>query len=169
MSKRKAIILDIDGCLADSEISHLFEKEIASGDFEWFTSRLESFESFSWSKPFVLSLVNSPWGLDVLFVTARQENYLGETVFWMTKHLGVDISDQKIYLFMRPVGDVQGSSALKKDIYLHKIRQRWDVLFAIDDRPDVIKMWKSVGVPSMLVYNTESKIEDEVRKTFNIT
>lgn len=169
MAKKKAIIVDIDGCLADSEISHMFEKEIASGKWEWFSNRLDTFEPFSWAKPFIQSLIHSPCGLDIIFLTARQVDYMQQTIRWLNKHLNVDASDQKVFMFMRPMGDKSGSAELKKNIYNSSIKKKWDVLFAIDDRPNIIEMWKSLGVPSMLVFNTESKIEDEVRKTFNIT
>ena len=45
-------------------------------------------------------------------------------------------------LHMREPGDSRPDHRIKAEIYRRHIRDRYDVLFVMDDRRDVVKMWR---------------------------
>jgi hypothetical protein len=65
---------------------------------------------------------------------------------WIAKHaLPIDL------LLMREGGDTRRDSIVKLEILDRDIAPRFDVLFAIDDRPQVIEAWESRGIPVVAV------------------
>lgn len=65
---------------------------------------------------------------------------------WIAKvGLPIDI------LLMRDGGDQRRDSIVKLEILDRDILPRFDVLFAIDDRPQVIEAWESRGIPVIAV------------------
>jgi hypothetical protein len=55
------------------------------------------------------------------------------------------------FLFMRDGGDHRRDSVVKLEILDRDIAPRYTVLFAIDDRPQVIEAWESRGIPVFAV------------------
>lgn len=53
--------------------------------------------------------------------------------------------------FHRPVNDRRVDSKVKAQILDECILPRWDVRFVIDDRPQVVEMWRSRGIPVLHV------------------
>jgi hypothetical protein len=65
---------------------------------------------------------------------------------WIAKHdLPVDL------LLMRAGGDQRADSVVKQEILDRDIRPRFNVLLAIDDRPQVVEMWRANGIPVVQV------------------
>lgn len=60
---------------------------------------------------------------------------------WIAKH---DLPIDRV--FMRRGGDTRLDSIVKREIYDNYIVNKFDVQFCIDDRPQVIEVWKSVGL-----------------------
>lgn len=97
----------------------------------------------------VNSLLLQDIDLEVLFVTGRpdRDNVRADTYRWLyDNNLGPD------GLFMRPgflangKHDYRPDFIVKNEIYQNLIEPNYDILFAIDNRPQVLKMWQSVGV-----------------------
>jgi phosphoglycolate phosphatase-like HAD superfamily hydrolase len=80
-------------------------------------------------------------GRAVLIVTARQAAYRNITAWWLALH---DVPSDAMY--MRATNDNRPDHIVKAEI-LAKIRQRYDVVAAWDDRPEVIALWESEGIP----------------------
>ena len=49
-------------------------------------------------------------------------------------------------LYMRPAKDVRGDNEVKKEIFQNSIKDKFDILFVVDDRLSVVKMWRSIGL-----------------------
>lgn len=65
---------------------------------------------------------------------------------WIAKvNLPIDL------LLMREGGDTRRDSIVKLEILDRDILPRFNVLFAIDDRPQVIEAWESRGIPVIAV------------------
>jgi hypothetical protein len=65
---------------------------------------------------------------------------------WIAKHdLPID------HLFMREGGDFRQDSEVKHEILHRDILPHFDVLFAVDDRPQVIDVWRTHGIPVLQV------------------
>ena len=80
--------------------------------------------------------------MHVLVVTSRKEKWRSLTSLWMAKN---DIGHHALY--MRSDNDNRPDYETKKDILI-KIKKCWDVVHAVDDNPNVIKLWKEYGIPT---------------------
>ena len=49
-------------------------------------------------------------------------------------------------LFMRATGDMRADEIIKKEIYDNNISDIYNVLCVFDDRPKVVRMWRSIGL-----------------------
>jgi hypothetical protein len=76
----------------------------------------------------------------ILVVTSRKEKYRGLTSMWMALN-----NVRSHALFMRSDEDNRPDYEVKKDI-LDKINKHWTVLHAVDDNPNVIRLWEENGI-----------------------
>lgn len=80
-----------------------------------------------------------------IFFTARPTDVREQTLKWLTDVVGVEDP----ILFMRNKGDHRHSVQLKReqlDWLFHEQIRFSDVKLAYDDRPDVVEMYRSVGI-----------------------
>jgi len=47
---------------------------------------------------------------------------------------------------MRAAGDMRKDAIVKAEIFDREIRHRWDVTAVFDDRQQVVRMWRSLGL-----------------------
>lgn len=172
-TKTKAIICDIDGTLANIEHrrhfvdpSLAFDKGLAKYEVDANFNRIDlnldgsrwkpdwkSFnESMIWDTPnewcqellrgmvYTLDVWNSP--NTIIFVTGREECY---------RKITLDLIQQMNcmrgnFLYMRPDKDYRPDVEIKREIYEKYIKDKYDVLFCIDDRDCVVKLWRSLGL-----------------------
>lgn len=80
-------------------------------------------------------------GYTNLVVTARGEKYRKATGIWLALH---DIPHD--HLIMRPFKDMRKDYLVKADMF-RCISRGYDVRIAVDDNPNIIALWHSVGVP----------------------
>ena len=143
MRKRPAYIFDVDGTLADvSSILHYVKGDRTT---EKFKKNFHKFHAESVNVPPHKEVVEMVWeavdaGFDIIVVTARKEMWRAQTSIWLAIH-GIP-SDA---LFMRQDADNRKDYEVKKDILGH-IEQFWDVAHAVDDNPNVIKLWQEHGI-----------------------
>ena len=78
----------------------------------------------------------------ILVVTSRKEKYRGLTSMWLAKN-----NIRSHGLFMRLDDDNRPDYEAKKDI-LDKINSLWNVVHAVDDNPNVIKLWQDHDIPT---------------------
>jgi hypothetical protein len=81
-----------------------------------------------------------------IMTSGREEAMRRQFVWGMEKH-GKHVT----YLFMRADGDTRPDSVVKREMYLEQIEPYFDVQFAIDDRPQVVETWRSLGIPVLHV------------------
>jgi phosphoglycolate phosphatase-like HAD superfamily hydrolase len=147
--KRDAIILDMDGTLADvSSIRHHLRKYDATK--RRIVKHFNKFHERSVDVPAHSHVVNAAQvahilGLDILIVTARKHMWRHQTAWWLAMH-GVP-SDA---LFMRGNLDNRPDYEVKKDM-LDTIRKQWNVIHAFDDNPSIIKLWTEEGISTTIV------------------
>lgn len=82
----------------------------------------------------------------IIFVSGREEKHRPQTEAWLKKH---KISYEVLYL--RPTGDRRPDNIIKKEIYETNIKPKFDVLFVLDDRDKVVKMWREEGLTCLQV------------------
>jgi hypothetical protein len=78
----------------------------------------------------------------ILVVTSRKEKYRGLTSMWLAKN-----NIRSHGLFMRSDDDNRPDYEAKKDM-LDKISSLWNVVHAVDDNPNVIKLWEDHDIPT---------------------
>mgnify|MGYP001597434170 CR=1 FL=1 len=77
----------------------------------------------------------------VILVSGRMEDFRPHTERWLKVH---DINYGA--LFMRPSGDTRKDYIVKKEIYDFKIKDKYNVLFVVEDRTRVVRMWREQGL-----------------------
>jgi predicted kinase len=81
-------------------------------------------------------------GHAVVFCTGRDESARADTETWLAVH--VDVPYQA--LFMRALGDSRRDSVVKGEIFETEIRGRWRIVGVFDDRQQVVRMWRELGL-----------------------
>ncbi len=128
-----AIVCDLDGTLA-----------LLNGRNPYDASRCEE------------DLVNEPVadilrtyflnGYDILLASGRSEQHRPQTERWLQKH-----SIQYTALYMRPMGDVRKDAIIKREIYEQNMQGRCNIKFVLDDRNQVVDLWRSLGLTVLQV------------------
>jgi len=77
----------------------------------------------------------------VILVSGRMDTYRLQTEAWLKKH-GVAYSS----LHMRQEGDTRKDAIIKQEIYEREIKGKYNVLFVLDDRQQVVDGWRSLGL-----------------------
>ena len=125
---RDAVIFDVDGTLA------------IKGDRS----------PYDWSKVGI-DLPNHPVilmnqklyseDLDIIIVSGRDSACRDQTIEWFVKnHIEYD------QLLMREAGNNEKDTVIKKRIYDEHVKDKYNVLCVFDDRPCVVRLWRSMGL-----------------------
>ena len=69
-----------------------------------------------------------------------------ETEKWLE-----DKEVEYVALFMRPEGDHRKDNIVKEEIFNNHIRNKYNVIFVLDDRNQVVEMWRSLGLKCLQV------------------
>jgi predicted kinase len=85
-------------------------------------------------------------GPKILLVTGRENKYVGSTQNWLNKN-GIKYD----LLLMRATDDTQRDDIVKQEIYEQHIKNRYRILFVLDDRDRVVAFWRSLGVVCLQV------------------
>lgn len=138
--KTPCVIFDIDGTLADLQHRlHLVTGPVK--DWPKFFDLCHADGVVEPTGIFLLALLSFDAGYTIVFVSGRPEQTRAATLEWFKKNLSYVPTE----LYMRKDGDHRQDAIVKKEI-LNRIRQYHDVLFVVDDRPEVIEMWREEGI-----------------------
>lgn len=78
----------------------------------------------------------------VIFVSGRYEQFREPTLKFFKKH---NISNY-LALYMRKNLDNRKDSIVKEEIYNEYIKDKYNVLFVLDDRNQVVELWRKLGL-----------------------
>jgi len=137
LMKPKAYIFDVDGTLANVDPFLPFIRN-GNKDYDSFHfSSIDAIPNFE-----VVQMLNNAYsdGYAILIVTSRKEKWRGLTSLWL-KNNSI-LSDA---LYMRFDDDDRSHYDVKKDI-LDRICKMWDVVHAVDDHPEIIKLWEENNI-----------------------
>jgi len=121
------VISDLDGTLAHSPNRKIFDfKEVINDTCIYpVWSVLEKFSKVC----------------DIILISGRGEECRKETEQWLEKQ-GV----QYTHLYMRKASDYRKDTLIKRELFDEYIRDKWQPIFVIDDRPCVCQMWVEMGI-----------------------
>lgn len=120
----KAIICDIDGTLADLGQRSPFDFANVDRD----TVKHATAE---------LVRVMHGAGYKIVLMTGREDSSRTRTLAWLTANeIPHDL------LLMRKRGDHRRDTIVKRELYRASVKQNHDVLFVLEDRDQVVEMWR---------------------------
>lgn len=155
-SKPNAIIVDLDGTVALHNRSP-YDYDMLHTD--------DPYEA-------VVRCVKNEYGegnyTHILFTSGRPDSHYVETVHWLEKHMQIypripewRDSDgkrragrngmERVQLFMRKAEDKRMDAIVKYEIFDEKIRNNYNILYAFDDRDQVVDLWRSIEIPTFQV------------------
>ncbi len=149
---KSAYIFDIDGTIADcSHRLHHIQPPFGlvhfePGETEW-KPDWDTFYSLCVNdKPIdnvchLLRVLQRDF--EIIFITGRSEKFRNHTTEWLKRQLG---SFAEYHLFMRADGDHRPDYVIKKEIYDEHIKDKFNVLGVFEDRDQVVKMWRELGL-----------------------
>jgi FMN phosphatase YigB (HAD superfamily) len=149
MTKTPAIIFDIDGTLAD--ITHRLH-HIQKLPKDWDSFHADAGKDIPYPLcMFAAGMCQSFLYCDSLvmplFVTGRDKSQYQQTFKWIQTNIDTDyICAEEDSLFMRPEGNREDDTIVKRRIYEEQIAPCYDVIAVFEDRPRVISMWREIGL-----------------------
>jgi predicted kinase len=87
-------------------------------------------------------------GHRIVFLSGREDKFREPTVRFLEKYLGTDF---RYTLLMRVSGDMRKDSIIKEEILRASILPHYHVDFALDDRNQVVDMWRGLGLTCLQV------------------
>lgn len=136
--KPAAIIVDIDGTLARMVDRGPFDEHLVKNDelFEY-VARMVEHAAFS--------------DCAIIFMSGRTDGCYADTLDWLREKLpwlewpGSDVHYE---LHMRRTVKDRGrpDDDVKYDLFMSEVAPRFNVLYVIDDRNKVVKMWREIGI-----------------------
>lgn len=128
------IIVDLDGTLA-----HTNGKR---GYYDWKNVGMDK-------KDLDIDYLISPFvnDVEIIFLTGRSKECENETRNWLNENCNL-FSDDYI-LLMREPKDFRPSTVVKKELYENFVKDKFNVIFAIDDKEDICEMWRSLGIKAL--------------------
>lgn len=139
MSRRFAVIVDVDGTVADMGKGQPGRR----GPFDW--DRVGEDEP----RLPIIHLVQRLRGpyTHILWVSGRDSVCRQATQLWLNKHCSACGES----LFMRPEGDYRPDDIVKLEIYHQYIASDYNVLWVLDDRNKPVRMWRTLGLTTLQV------------------
>ena len=145
--KRKAIIVDLDGTLCNCEHRrhHVRPDNPTEGfrkNWKAFFDGIKDDTVNEWCEELVKHLRGK---YEIVFCSGRGSNYRRPTLEWIEKHLKW-VEYQDFTLYMRPTADSRQDNIVKEIILDFEILTRHKAHLAIDDRSQVVQMWRKRGI-----------------------
>ena len=130
-----AIICDLDGTLAQNKTGR--------GFYEW--SKVGEDDIDETIRRILHQ--NMADGVRIIIMSGRDGICRPETVQWLIEN-NIEYEE----LLMRGVRDQRKDSVVKKELFENCVRDKYNVLFTLDDRDQVVDMWrKELGIKCLQV------------------
>jgi hypothetical protein len=142
ITKPRAIIVDIDGTIA-----HRKDR----GSYDW--KRVGEDEPDEVIRDLMYAMIdhfrsydNDSEDVYIIYVSDRDSVCRQETIEWLNLH---NFPDGMLY--MRAENDARKDSIVKYELFDKNIRNDYNVLFVLDDRLSVCRMWHKIGLKLLRV------------------
>lgn len=133
------VIFDIDGTLAHKGNRSAYDwKRVGEDTVDENIKKLN--ELIDWYN-YSCDYMGGNDGVKIFIFTGRDGICLEETKEWLNEN-GIKYDD----IFIRPAGNMEKDSVIKKRIYEEHIKDKYNVIAWIDDRRQVVEMARSLGI-----------------------
>jgi predicted kinase len=122
-----AIIVDMDGTLAIIHNRSPFDVSKCDEDLP--------------NQPVLETVYKWQENVKIIIVSGRTDDGKELTEKWLNKYQ-VNYSN----LYMRKTGDTRKDAIIKEEIYREYIAGKYNIKFILDDRNQVVEMWRSLGL-----------------------
>lgn len=143
--KRKGVIIDIDGSLCDvaSVLHYIIGKPKHERDHDSFIAGSMSCPP----KQDVVEWIGKHYemGEGLLVLTGREERYRPQSEAYVAMHVPWPIDAFK----MTPDYDPSSGVDAKEALYYELVDEGWEIVGAVEDRPDVVELWEKLGIPEI--------------------
>lgn len=139
--KPYAILCDIDGTLA--HMDERFKKFGPKGAYQWDAVGSDTLDD---TIAEILRLYYITEHAKIILFSGRDSVCRPETEQWL--------KDKMVpyhQLFMRGQGDMRKDSIVKREMFDAEIKNEYQVLFVLDDRDQVVEMWRQMGLKCLQV------------------
>jgi len=127
------VIFDMDGTLA-----HMRRR----GPFDWM--RVDEDDCDEIVREILLD--HKAAGKKIIILTGRDGTALQKTKDWLEFYeIPFD------HIFIRKAGDYRKDSVIKKEIYENELKGKFNIVCIYDDRDQVVKMWRDMGIKCVQV------------------
>lgn len=123
-----AVICDLDGTLAIHNGRGPFEYDKC--DTDMLNTSVET----------VIAAMQN-YDHNIIFMSGRDESARAKTEKWL-----FDRGWDDCPLYMRPAGDYRKDFIVKLELFNKHIRGKFNVAFCLDDRDQVVKLWRDLGL-----------------------
>jgi len=127
---QSVVLCDIDGTLA---------KMISRSPFDWAKVGTDELK-------YSVAKILKDSSHDIIVLTGRDAVCREETEEWLERN-GIEYKE----LLMREEGDNRKDAIVKKEIYENRIKGKYCVEYILDDRDQVVDMWRSLGLTCLQV------------------
>lgn len=142
ITKPRVIIVGIDGTIA-----HRKDR----GSYDW--KRVGEDEPDEVIRDLMYAMIdhfrscdNDSEDVDIIYLSGRDSVCRQETMDWLNLH---NFPDGMLY--MRAENDARKDSIVKYELFDTHIRNNYNVLFVLDDRSQVVQMWRDIGLKCLQV------------------
>ena len=150
-NRKKAVIVDIDGTIADiTHRLHFIQDKytVVDGviknqkkDWDSFYGNVLGDEVIIAMRNLLVALHGD--GIELIYVSGRREDTFDDTISWFVLN---DVPFDRNLIFLRMAGDKREDAVVKFEIYKDCIEHKFDVQFVLEDRVTVVAMWRSLGL-----------------------
>ena len=134
-----AIIIDLDGTLCDVSHRVHFVKEQPPNWPAFFDACADDTPNAAVVALYRAMLTSYH---QIIYVSGRPETHRRHTEVWLERHR----LNGHTALLMRPTDDYRPDTEIKRELFGKYISGRYTILFTVDDRSSVVKMWRDLGL-----------------------
>jgi predicted kinase len=140
----KCCIIDLDGTLS------LFDKKVKS-------PYNRDFENDEVNIPVLYAIKEALRNnIQIIFFSGRQNIYRDTTMLFLT--ISCELNEDNFKLFMRDTDDFRSDDIIKMELFDKHIRDKYEVIFAIDDRLQVIEgVWNKLDIRILSANQTNER------------
>lgn len=153
-NKMKAVLMDLDGVLACNlhRIPHIHDNPLQP-DWETFYNLIPHDPPLVWCS---ITRMMYEAGYYIIILTNRPSRYRRETMDWLIQH-GVPHHQ----IIMREPQHHYNNAKLNA---VHRLREEFEIVLAVDDDPHNISVFEGEGIPTAYVHSNyyENRVPDDL-------